>query len=250
MGNSLGSSLSLGFYDGPFEVTQQDLANGYAASRLIAGVSTELLVGAATGGLATYSKAGTAARYASKAALVFDTGNNAVGAGRGVIDAYNNGLSVGNSLQILGGAAGLAGNVATGSRALREIASDASRVRVSFDPAALSTGGLGGVKVHLNTNTAVGNFGVYEINVNGALYKIGKADLDRVTQSTQLPTRVHQQVRSLEKIFGAGNVKPGQINPLGRVTTLEAKLAETARIQGELSSSGFIPIGNLKSYRR
>jgi len=55
---------------------------------------------------------------------------------------------------------------------------------------------------HLNTNNATGNFGVYEIKVDGDLYKLGKADLDRVTQSSGLPTRVHQQVRKLQEVHG------------------------------------------------
>lgn len=41
---------------------------------------------------------------------------------------------------------------------------------------------------HLNSNDAVGHFGIYEIRVNGGLYKIGKADLSRVTKSSKLPT--------------------------------------------------------------
>jgi hypothetical protein len=230
VGNAAGSSLTLGFYDGPFTVTQQDIDNGYNASRAIAGISTEILVGVGTGGLATYTKAGTAARVVSKTALAFDTGGNVVNVGRGVSDAYQNGIGFGNSLQIIGSGLGLSGNAAAGGRALGEIANDASRVRVSFDPATVSAGGLGGVKVHLNKNQAFGNFGVYDLNVNGALYKVGKVDLDRVTQSSGLPTRVHQQVRELRKVFGEVNVQPGQITPLGRTTTASAKLAETARI--------------------
>ena len=37
---------------------------------------------------------------------------------------------------------------------------------------------------HLNSNSATSNFGVYEIEVDGQLYKIGKADLNRVTQAS------------------------------------------------------------------
>jgi len=47
---------------------------------------------------------------------------------------------------------------------------------------------------HLNNNKAISHFGLYEIYVNGELYKIGKADLERITKSTGLPTRLHQQV--------------------------------------------------------
>jgi hypothetical protein len=105
VGNAAASGLSLGFYDGPFEVTQQDIYNGYNTSRLIAGASTEFLVGVGTGGLSRYGAVG-------KAALAFDATSNALGVGRGATDAYKNGLGVGNSIQIVGGAFGLSGNAA------------------------------------------------------------------------------------------------------------------------------------------
>jgi hypothetical protein len=65
----------------------------------------------------------------------------ALSVGRGGIDAYKNGLGYGNGLQIVGGALGLAGNVATGSRVLGDIASDVGRIRVD------SFGSYGGVPV-------------------------------------------------------------------------------------------------------
>jgi hypothetical protein len=56
-------------------------------------------------------------------------------------------------------------------------------------------------KCNLNSNEAVSEFGVYEIEVEGEvlLGKVGKADLERVTTLSGLPTRLHQQVRKLEK---------------------------------------------------
>ena len=60
--------------------------------------------------------------------------------------------------------------------------------------------------LHLNTNAARGNFGVYKIEINNKLHKIGKTDLGRVTKSSGQPTRLHQQIRKLEKIHGKGNV--------------------------------------------
>jgi hypothetical protein len=113
----------------------------YDASRAIAGVSLDVRAGFGTGALATYSQAGSAARYIGKGALAFDTASNVVNVGRGVNDAYNNGLGFGNSVQIIGSGLGLGGNVATGGRALQEIASDATRLRVQ--PAGL----YGGVPV-------------------------------------------------------------------------------------------------------
>ena len=111
-----------------------------------------------------------------------------------------------------------------------------------------------GVVVHnscpnLNLNNAVGHFGLYEININGALYKIGKADLGRITQSSGLPTRLHQQVRKFEKIFGKGNVIGKVVEDLGRVTTETAKAAEHARILQNFKETGFLLIGNWKSFK-
>ncbi len=103
-------------------------------------------------------------------------------------------------------------------------------------------------KTNLNSNHAVGNFGVYEIKVNGQLYKIGKADLDRITQSSGLPTRIHQQVRKLEEIFGKGNVTPEVIQRLQQITTAEAKAAEAARLQAVFQQTGKVPIGNQSSF--
>jgi hypothetical protein len=102
---------------------------------------------------------------------------------------------------------------------------------------------------NLNLNNAVGHFGLYEININGALYKIGKADLGRITQSSGLPTRLHQQVRKFEKIFGKGNVIGKVVEDLGRVTTETAKAAEHARILQNFKETGFLLIGNWKSFK-
>ena len=104
---------------------------------------------------------------------------------------------------------------------------------------------------HLNSNDAKGNFGLYEITVNDpsrSLFKIGKADLGRITQSSGLPTRLHQQVRGLEKVYGKGNVIGRVVEDLGVVTTLEAKAAETARRQRWFDAMGFVPRGNQSSF--
>jgi hypothetical protein len=106
-----------------------------------------------------------------------------------------------------------------------------------------------GLKPNLNTNTATGNFGIYEIRINGNLYKIGKADLGRVTKSSGLPTRLHQQVRKLEKIHGIGNVKGEVVQDLGMTTTKAAKGVETARIQAHYNKTGEVPEGNTKSFK-
>lgn len=103
--------------------------------------------------------------------------------------------------------------------------------------------------VNLNSNNAVGNFGVYEIKINGELHKIGKADLGRITKTSGLPTRLHQQVRILEKIHGKGNVIGTVVEDLGTTTTEKAKMAETARLQAHYDKTGEVLKGNEKSFK-
>ena len=110
--------------------------------------------------------------------------------------------------------------------------------------------GLGAPKKpNLNSNDATSNFGLYEIETPAGLEKVGKADLSRVTQSSGLPTRLHQQVRKLEKVHGQGNVKGTVVEDLGETTTAAAKAAENARIKTIVGETGQVPPGNQKSYR-
>ena len=102
---------------------------------------------------------------------------------------------------------------------------------------------------NLNSNDAVSEFGVYEIKVFGNSFKIGKADLARVTQSSGLPTRLHQQLRKLRTIFGADSVVGRVVENLGTTTTLDAKLAETARLQRYYDKFRWVPLGNWKSFK-
>ncbi len=94
-------------------------------------------------------------------------------------------------------AAAHADDVADAARAAAQggEAADAARAATQGGEAAVHGAG----QPHKNANHAVSHFGIYEIKVNGETYKFGKADLDRVTQSSGLPTRLHQQVRRLSK---------------------------------------------------
>ncbi|OUO70681.1 RHS repeat-associated core domain-containing protein, partial [Bacteroides sp. An269] len=103
--------------------------------------------------------------------------------------------------------------------------------------------------LHLNSNSAISHFGIYEIRIKDKLYKIGKADMMRITKSSDLPTRLHQQIRKLEKIHGKGNVEGFIVEDLGITTTLEAKNAETARLQSYYDKTGKVPEGNQKSFK-
>lgn len=104
-------------------------------------------------------------------------------------------------------------------------------------------------KPNLNSNDATSNFGIYELETPEGLEKVGKADLNRVTKSSGLPTRVHQQVRKLEKVHGKGNVKAKVVENLGETTTAKAKAAENARIKSIVDKTGKVPPGNESSYK-
>lgn len=105
------------------------------------------------------------------------------------------------------------------------------------------------VRLNLNANSATSNFGVYEISVAGSLYKVGKADLLRVTQSSGLPTRLHQQLRMFERQYGKDAVVGRIVEDLGPTTTAQARLAELARLQRILNETGVVPEGNRRSFK-
>ncbi len=121
--------------------------------------------------------------------------------------------------------------------------------------AAIAKGEAQGAKLaakesaNLNRNSATSNFGIYEIKVNGSLYKIGKADCNRVTQSSGLPTRLHQQIRKLEEVFGKDNVNGQVVQSLGETTTAQAKAAENAHVRTYFEQNGTVPPGNQKSFK-
>ncbi|MFN9412851.1 MAG: hypothetical protein ACK57V_10835 [Pirellula sp.] len=54
---------------------------------------------------------------------------------------------------------------------------------------------------NLNLDDAVSRFGLYEIKVNGALHKIGKADLNRITQSSVIASL--RECHALPEQFGS-----------------------------------------------
>jgi hypothetical protein len=106
------STLTLGTknYAGPLTVTAYDRAIGYNASYGFARVGTEIGAGLGTGALSQFGRIG-------RVATAWDTAGNAVGLGQGVGNAYQQGgLTWQNSVQIVGNAAGLSGNLAGAAR--------------------------------------------------------------------------------------------------------------------------------------
>ena len=103
--------------------------------------------------------------------------------------------------------------------------------------------------LNLNANGAISNFGIYEIRINGVLHKIGKTDMNRITQSSGNPTRLHQQLRRLEKQHGRQNVAGKVVENLGETTTKAAKIAENARLQAHYDKTKTVPKGNQRSFK-
>ena len=104
--------------------------------------------------------------------------------------------------------------------------------------------------MHKNNNEAKGNFVIYVLRLFGNIFKIGKADNDRRTISTDLPVRMHAQVRSLAETFGKINVSFDFLELLKGITTKEAKKREETHLNNFFEQTGNIPSGNVKSFKR
>lgn len=135
-----------------------------------------------------------------------------------------------------------------GSFALESTAEIITKPAIKGIGNTLASQGIKQVAKNLNTNVAKGNFGIYEIFKDGQLYKYGKADLGRITQSSGRPTRLHQQLRKLRDLYPNSEITGDVIDNLGKVTTNTAKGAENAYLNFYYKTTGIIPEGNLKSF--
>jgi len=79
---------------------------------------------------------------------------------------------------------------------------------------------------HKNKNEAKGNFCIYRLSIWESLYKFGKADTDRITQTSGEPTRIHQQKRELAKKHGDQAIDHDILFNLEGITTQIAKEIE------------------------
>lgn len=102
---------------------------------------------------------------------------------------------------------------------------------------------------HKNKNNAVGNFCIYRILIDNKIYKIGKADFDRITLSTGMPTRIHQQVRILSTKYINKRIEHEILEILFGVSTLDAKRLEKKILKEMYKSDGEVPEGNSKSFK-
>ncbi len=250
--NTFGSELTFGVY-------KPDLIDpnnpGLVASRISGAVVRDGWIGVATGGAGNAMRAGQVG-LKIKVAFGAGTAYNAYQAADGVatgIKQYQGGGYLWGTTNIGLGLVGLGGEYAV----LRNFraADNAAQVRGvnqingANPPQSAPNSAAAAGKVNLNSNSAVLNFGLYEIEVNSALHKVGKADLNRVTQSSGLPTRLHQQLRKLREIHGKTNVDGQVVDELGNVSTAAVKAAENARIQRILDETGSVPPGNSSSFR-
>ena len=103
--------------------------------------------------------------------------------------------------------------------------------------------GAGLIALHKNNNAAVGNFAIYEIQINGEHYKFGKADMDR-RYSTGEIKRLESQVRKLSRTYGAGNVQGRVISTHKNTSVATVKKIETAHVNNMAAKRGFLSHGN------
>ena len=114
----IGETLTLGFAEdipNVWEVTDKDRANGYDQAAIFAKIGANTGLGLLTGGASGWGRAGTVIRYVGMGVRGLDIAGNVVNLGRGIVDAYNNGLTLGNSVQIVSNSLGLAGNLSRGT---------------------------------------------------------------------------------------------------------------------------------------
>lgn len=103
--------------------------------------------------------------------------------------------------------------------------------------------------VHKNNNNALGNYCIYVIRIFKKIFKFGKADFDRITKSTGIPTRIHQQMRKLIAEYGKYNVTYELIIVKLNVTTAQAKELEQLYLNNYIDEFNEIPEGNIKSHK-
>ena len=102
---------------------------------------------------------------------------------------------------------------------------------------------------HKNLNDAIGNFCIYQILIDNKIYKVGKTDFDRITKSTDMPTRIHQQIRILHKTYEPILVRHRIMEVLFGVSTLDAKRLEKKVLLMVYEDMKEIPKDNQKSFK-
>ncbi len=102
---------------------------------------------------------------------------------------------------------------------------------------------------HKNRNDAVGNNCIYRVDIWQRVFKYGKADENRMTKSSGLPTRIHQQRRELIKKHGKNAVDVDIILSLPQTSTKYSKEVENRILQNHFDRTGEVPEENRKSFK-
>ena len=115
--NADSSAVTLGLVetDGPFTLTETDLAYGAGISQTLGNVSGSILIGAATGGITKWasvcSNASKGTYAVARAINAWDAAGNVASVATSVYDMSQNGLTAGNVLTAAGSVLGLSGNI-------------------------------------------------------------------------------------------------------------------------------------------
>jgi RHS repeat-associated protein len=103
---------------------------------------------------------------------------------------------------------------------------------------------VSGGGVHKNANAYVGNQGVYEIKIDGKLYKYGKADMTKIS-STGNPVRLQSQINKLQRLNPNAQITGKVLYQNQSISTLDIKKVETAYVQQYYDYYHSFPSGNL-----
>ena len=97
--------------------------------------------------------------------------------------------------------------------------------------------------LHKNSNAYIGPQVVYEIRINGQVYKYGKADMTQLS-STGNPVRLQSQINRLQRLYPDSQVTGRVLYKNPSISTQQIKQVETAYIQQYYNMYGTLPIGN------
>jgi len=97
---------------------------------------------------------------------------------------------------------------------------------------------------HKNSNDYTGHQGVYDIKVDGELYKYGKADMTKTSKTTGEPKRLQSQLNKLQKENPLADIQGKILHQDKNITTKEIKKVETQKIQEYKNKNGKNPPGN------
>ncbi len=118
-----------------------------------------------------------------------------------------------------------------------------NKINVTDDGALFSPVNLKNGQLHKNDNAYRGDQSVYEIVIDGNLYKYGKADATDLAINGN-PNRLEKQVNSLQKKHPNSDISGEVIYNNTDITTKNIKQVETDQVQNYVDEFGEYPPGN------